>query len=871
MRERLLARIGELCVDNPWVVIGVWALLGLGSALALPSIEIASSRFELIAGEDAFVDARGARTDLVVTVTAEDPASARAAADDLAERLRELPTTHAVLHRIDPRWWRGQEVLFVPTDELAALASGGPRADDLASMVEAARAGLATDSDETLDSLDPAPAAPEPARIALLVELLRDAERWQRDEARDTLGPDAGDRALPLDEAGYFVSRDGATRYLFVTPTEATDRYEYVAPLVRAARAEGAEVVAAHGARIAFTGYPALAVDEVEAIRGGSLVTGAVSAILVIALFAIGFRSLGGVVVAGAPLGIGMLCAFGMVALTVGELNLLTQAAAPVFAGLGIDFAVHLLAAYDLARRGGATQQGAIDGAMRGAGKAVVTGGLTTAGAFACLVVAEHAAFRELGIVASVGLLIVLAAILTLIPALLSLGQARGWTALMIGRGAARLGQAPAGPTGRLAAAVTRRPWLTVGLAAAVTIGLALGIPSLRFDPDVEALLPHDAESVRAARQVTEDGTFSDEVLVTHAADVEALHARVDALSALPSVGHVESAADFVPRDLAARLAILADAPAAARPPAPTDAPPLQRSLPALARLAATTADDVERLGASARAAELRELAAAARALADELDDARLDAFDAALSERLASLRAGIEAARDAPPDPLAALPEPLRRRLVADDGGYPIYVHPANDVFAPGELDRFVGETRAVAPDVAGSPVDFAAFLAGMQRSLAWAALLAAVVVIVLLGADFRRPREVLLAVSPLLFAVTWLFGVMGWLGIDANMANLAALPLVLGIGVDDGVHLIHRRRALPDVGRALSSVLRALVLTTATTVAAFGALGLAAHRGMQSFALVMVIGATGCLAATTLVLPALIALAWPQDSASK
>lgn len=869
MRERLLARIGELCVDNPWVVIALWAALGVVSAFALPSIDIASSRFELIAGDDAFVDARGARTDLVVTVTAEEAAAARAAADDLATRLRELPRTHAVLHRIDPTYWRGREVLFLPPDRLSALVAGAGRADGLAGMVESARAGLANDSDETLDTLAPAePPARDEAGLALLVELLQEAERWQRDPARDALGLTGGDRALPLDEAGYFVSRDGATRYLFVTPTEATDRYEYVAPLVRAARAAGAEVAAAHDVQIAFTGYPALAVDEVEAIRGGSLVTGAVSAVLVIALFAIGFRSAGGVVVAGAPLGVGMLCAFGMVALTVGELNLLTQAAAPVFAGLGIDFAVHLIAAYDAARRGGATQKGAVDEAMRGAGKAVVTGGLTTAGAFACLLVAEHAAFRALGIVASVGLLIVLAAVLTLTPALLSLGQARGWTALMVGPGAARLGSEPVGPTGGFAAAVTRRPWLTVGLAAAATIGLALGIPRLRFDPDVEALLPHDAESVRAARRVTEDGTFSDEVLVTHADDVASLHARVDALAALPSVGHVESAADFLPRDLEARLAILDDAPAPALPA--SDPPPLQDTLPSLARLADATADDLDRLGARARAASLRTLAAAARALSDDLDAARLAAFDAALTDRLAALRAGIDAARRAPPDPLASLPEPLRRRLVADGGGYPIYVHPAHDVFAPGELDRFVSEARGVAPDVAGSPVDFAAFLAGMQRSLTWAALLAALVVTVLLGVDFRRPREVLLALCPLLLAVAWLFGLMGWLGIDANMANLAALPLVLGIGVDDGVHLIHRRRALPDVGSALSSVLRALVLTTATTVAAFGALGLAAHRGMQSFALVMVIGAIGCLAATTLVLPALITLVWPQRKAS-
>ncbi|MBX3271685.1 MAG: hypothetical protein KF729_15570 [Sandaracinaceae bacterium] len=187
--------------------------------------------------------------------------------------------------------------------------------------------------------------------------------------------------------------------------------------------------------------------------------------------------------------------------------------------------------------------------------------------------------------------------------------------------------------------------------------------------------------------------------------------------------------------------------------------------------------------------------------------------------------------------------------------------------MLAPGALDAFLRDVRAVTPDAAGSPADFAAFLAAMKRSLAAAAGLALVVVIALLAADLRRARDVALALAPVALGGTALFGALGWLGISANLANLAAVPLLLGIGVDDGVHLIHRRRASRSCAVALGGIARALVATTLTTVAAFGALGLAAHRGMQSFALVMVLGAALCLAATTLALPALIRLSWPDE----
>lgn len=858
MRERLLAAIGALGVERPRAVLAVALALTLGAAAGAPTLEISSSRFDLIAGESSFLEAEGARTDLVALVTAEDDARGRAAAEALATRLREARGVRGVFHRVAPSLFRDRALLYLSVDEARAVAAGAAL-DGLAAWVAAAREGLgARDRGETLDALDDAPdPADAEAGLAWLTRLLEEAEAWQRDPARTTLAVGARRRA-PIDADGYLISGDGRTRFVLVTPAAVGDRYDEVAPVVRRARAIAREVERAHGVQVDFTGYPALAVDEVEAIRGGSLVTGVVSAVLVMALFALGFRSRGGAVVAGLPLGVGMLWAFGGIALTVGHLNLLTQAAAPVFAGLGIDFAVHLLSAYDASRREGTAHAAAIDGAMRGAGKAILTGCLTTAGAFAALAVTEHAAFRELGLIAGLGLCVVLAAVLFLTPALLTLGAERGWVLLMVGRGPAPTWTRPA--EGRLVALVTGRPGTVLAALAALTAVLALGVPRLRFEANVEALLPADAPSVIAARRLRRDGAFSSEVLVTRAPDLATLRARTEALERRPTVGHVESLASFVPADAGAILEAVRATPAAA-PPAPIA--PLGQGLTGLAAEAEAVADDVAGVaGEAGPAAALRRLAVAARALADGLDEDRAAAFDAALRATLAPLRASVENARQGTlaPFDVEALPPQIRARLIDEGDGYPLYVHPRGDVFAPGVLDAFLRDVRGVAPDAAGSPADFAAFLASMTRSLQTAALVAVVVVVLLLGADLRRPREVLLALAPVTLGVVWLFGLLGWLGVPINMASLAAVPLILGIGVDDGVHLIHRRRVESTTAGALAAVLRALVLTTLTTLGGFGALGLAAHRGMQSFAVVMTIGATACLIGATVALPALM-----------
>ncbi|MCA9610700.1 MAG: MMPL family transporter, partial [Myxococcales bacterium] len=564
MRERLLGAISALGVERPYAVLGAALALTLVAAALVPSLEISTSRFDVIAGETSFVEAPGARTDLVALVTADDDATTRATADALAARLAEAPGVRGVFHRVDPAMFRGRELLFLSEDEARAMVAGA-ELRGLGDWVGAARAGLGGDRAETLDALDDDGAIDDEAGLAWLTAMLEEAEAWQRDPERTTLGLglDRRDRA-PVDAEGYLTSGDGRTRYVLVTPEVVTDRYDAVAPLVRQARAIAAEVASEHDARIRFTGYPALAVDEVEAIRGGSLVTGVVSGVLVMLLFALGFRSRGGVVVAGLPLGLGMLWAFGGIAVALGHLNLLTQAAAPVFVGLGIDFAVHLLSAYDAARRGGAAHAAAIDAAMRGAGKAILTGGLTTAGAFGALLVTEHDAFRELGLVAGLGLLVVLGAVLFLTPALLTVGQRRGWLWLMVGQGPAPAWTRPA--EGRLVA-LTGRPWVVLGGVAAITAALALGVGRVRFEANVEALLPADAPSVIAARQLRADETFSSEVLVTRAPDLATLARRTAALEALPSVGHVESLASFAPPDSQRILQIARATPVTPSPP----------------------------------------------------------------------------------------------------------------------------------------------------------------------------------------------------------------------------------------------------------------------------------------------------------------
>src|SRR5262245_34138667 len=158
------------------------------------------------------------------------------------------------------------------------------------------------------------------------------------------------------------------------------------------------------------------------------------------------------------------------------------------------------------------------------------------------------------------------------------------------------------------------------------------------------------------------------------------------------------------------------------------------------------------------------------------------------------------------------------------------------------------------------------------MERGLAWAGVYALAVIAVVLWADFRTTRHTLLALAPLVVGAIITLGVMGILGMPLNPANMIALPLIVGVGVDNGVHVLHDYRSR---GRGRSYTLAAttgqgIAVAALTTVLGFGMLMVASHRGLVSLGLVLTLGVTCCMVAALVLLPARLRLLGSRPGAS-
>jgi predicted RND superfamily exporter protein len=119
-------------------------------------------------------------------------------------------------------------------------------------------------------------------------------------------------------------------------------------------------------------------------------------------------------------------------------------------------------------------------------------------------------------------------------------------------------------------------------------------------------------------------------------------------------------------------------------------------------------------------------------------------------------------------------------------------------------------------------------------------------------------RDVDMLLVIGPILAAAMVTAGLTVLIDMPLNYANIIALPLLVGIGVDNGIHVVHRMRTETAEQLFETSTMRAVLASGLTTVASFGNLAFSAHVGTASMGVLLALGLGVSMAATLIALPA-------------
>jgi predicted RND superfamily exporter protein len=831
-------RLAHLVVRRPRAVLLAAATVALAAAPAVLRLRLDTDPLDLLPQrvEEAatfrrfshlFVDEQL----LLVLVEGDDPARLAAFADRYAEALRRRPDVAEVRERLS-----GATAALL-RDHLPDLLDDAERA----ALAERLRPEALRAQARRLRGLLQAPGGSSLAPVL----------------AADPLQflPVVGERlqaGLPVDpRSGYFRSGDGKALLLFVRPRSSPSDIEadraLLAGAARAATDLGARVddagtasaEAGGGIRVGFTGAYAYWVTYRDWLHRDTQVSTLLSGTAVLLFFALLLGAVRALPIVAVPLVVGLWLTAAIAGGLFGRVNAISLSFGTILLSIGIDLPIQI---YNRLREE-LHAFSPLDALERTVARLAAPAVLATLGptaVFLCCLLSHYRGLAELGLLAGLGLVLNLLAMMTVLPSLLAVIPARLWTPRAARRapldgprsktGGDEPGTLAFAALGRMAA---RRPRLLLAVVAAATALLAPAALRVRFERRLISLEPPSMPPARVKRAVERLFGGPEQLLVvlSDGADrdralekADRWRARAEALRRQGLLGGYESLASLFP--------------------SPSE---IARRRAALARL------DLPRAAAEQRAALV----------------------DAGFADPEPYARFLDELAHPPPPlaleDARAGELSFLVRAHFKEAGGrawITTFLYPAQ-----GRAAEALSAVRALAAQApgdgvpTGEPVLEEALRRVVERDTVRVTAASVVAVALLLFACYRRVRPALAVLLPL--GVAWILfaATLGAAHLPLNLFNLLAVPLVVGYGIDDHVFLVHRHEEDPSAGpaRALASTGRAIVVTSLSTMAGFAALAAARFDGLRLLGVTGALAVALCLLAAFAVLPALLVLLYP------
>ncbi|MBN2803034.1 MAG: MMPL family transporter, partial [Deltaproteobacteria bacterium] len=209
-------------------------------------------------------------------------------------------------------------------------------------------------------------------------------------------------------------------------------------------------------------------------------------------------------------------------------------------------------------------------------------------------------------------------------------------------------------------------------------------------------------------------------------------------------------------------------------------------------------------------------------------------------------------------------LPKNIIDQYMNKNGDNLVTIYAAVDLWNGNKMKLFQKATSAVSKNVTGTVILMDRLITLIGSKGLEATLFSLLAVFIILLIDFKNLWQALFATVPLIVGFIWMIGIFVFLGFKFDVANVTAIPLILGIGIDDAVHIMHgiKREGVNRLGLIYKQTGRALILTSITTGVAFGSIAFAHHRGLAGMGILLFIGVISCLLASLFVLPAIISL---------
>jgi hopanoid biosynthesis associated RND transporter like protein HpnN len=874
---RPLERLVGAAVRRPVVTLAIaGAAVAIALLLTLTQLGFCTSRSAVLSPESdynrrwlKYTAEFGDKEDVVVVVEGQSREQIIPALDELVAGIERRPDMFdAVLHQTDAPQLRAKGLYYLDVSSADPNELDLRKLDALLDRVLPILGGdwslLSLGGFARQMSAAAAPSSSSASRQQLaalqqelprFVEGLRSALAGER--PAKSLWPDMSlPKALAEQSAETrLTADDGRSGFILLRFVEAdTQSFTQNNRGIAALRQLAAETQQRHpGVKVGLSGLPVIEHDEMLSSERSMTAATLLSFFGVLAVMIVAFGGWRHSTMAMGVLTAAMVCTCGGVALAVGHVNVLTIAFGSILFGMGIDYGIYFIAQYLRERKHTELTDVALTRTARLIGPGILAGAATSTISFLAAGMTDFPGVAQLGLIAAAGIMLCWLAQSTVLPALIRLTDRDG-------------------PRRDLPEPLNLRRWLrplyvrpkiALACCAGLTVLMAVGLGELRYDYNLLNLQPEGLESVDLEHKLFQQANRSAWFALSVCDSPDEVLARREAFLKLPSVERVEEIITKLPRDCASKQPWverihrrLVNLPPAAPPIPVMPLDELRQMLVGMESLCAAMPEGRQ------AAAGLRQLGELLTRITPEEYHGRVGRYQQALAADLLGHLQALRAASSPEPPALADLPPGVLTRFVGRNGRHAMRVYSKSNIWEMAPMGRFVAEVRSIDPEATGNPMQVFEATREMKRSFEHAACYALLAIVPVLLLDFRRLNHLLLAALPMSIGLLQTLGLMGWLDIPLNPANMIFLPLTLGLGMDTGINLIHEfRRQGSRYRGAGNAVLVAVCVNSLTTMVGFGALMIAQHRGLQSLGRVLTIS-MGFSILNSLMLPNLLVL---------
>lgn len=845
----ILSRIAQFCYEHYRIVLAVVAVLTIVSTYYTTRIKISTNNFDLLPQDSRLIrefwevneDFGTPDRHLVLVETQDSLPANPELIKDFAQRFGEALERSGQVRSVNYALTEGQKSFieeFFVRNALLYLSE-----KDLDSV-------LAKFEDHEIErailnckNILNAPVPPDP----LLKKLLRDDPLLISEVflpyIEQILGPQ--NASLLRDAESHYLSKDKRTLLIFVNPTGVPNDTRFCEEFVDLNTTLGDSILSVMGPeaaslKITCGGNYVSALANARAVKQGLISSSFIVVILILIIFYLFFGNFRALIFIMAPILAGVTWVFCVGDLIFEKVNIITASAGAMLLGLGVDYSIHLYNRFieqeEFARHNTVFQNMLIT--FRETGTSVFYGAISTAFVFVVLMVTKFRGLYELGFLGGIGILILFAAVLVIMPGEIRLRGRR----TMKGRYLQKLLNKILGWTSRL---VLRHPkYITTGsilISILMVLVLSGAIPSkdegvgVTFDENIENIRSKNDVDIWMIRRLQEKfgshfkpisivvTALSDEHLIDR---LRRLNVKMDELVASGMVKEYNSLLRYVP-----------------------SVTQQKKNLGRIRHL------DVEGI--------LFKIRLEMSKLGLRMNYFRLDRLRSMLSVHEPITIHNFQA---------EGFAEIMKHFYVEKNGLRKVVTQvelagPSHEIAIVNDFVKEVnGDPRLAGENViiTGIRVVTAEFLTLVKSDFAVAVIVSILAVLVLVVFKYRDVRAVMVCTVPLMFSILCITGFMRMMGMKINFVNMITLPLLIGSGVDFGIYIISRyledRRH--DVLAAISETGQSLVLSALTTVIGFGSLIFVDNRGLSSLGYMCAVGILVCAVSSVIMLPAMLRL---------